>query len=72
MLLITTFCDFRQKNRRKIGVFPKYIKHSVVIKFLNNLALFRVKNANFFDEYFKNQNIVPDCFASMNVRKKKS
>jgi hypothetical protein len=36
--------------REKIGVFLK--KNNVLIKTLHNLALFRVKNANFFAEFF--------------------
>jgi hypothetical protein len=48
-VMITIFCDFCQflaKNWR----FSQ--KTNVMIKFLHTLALFRVKNANFFAEFF--------------------
>jgi hypothetical protein len=43
--MITIFGDFRLFFGEKIGVFLK--KNNVMIKFLHNLTLFRVKNAIF-------------------------
>jgi hypothetical protein len=59
--MITIFCDFRQFSEKKLAFFSKT---NVVIKILHNLALFEVKNANFFAEFFgekifKNHNIGP-------------
>jgi hypothetical protein len=47
--MITIFVRFFSNFRRKIGVFFKY---HVMIKFVQNLALFCVKNANFFAKFF--------------------
>jgi hypothetical protein len=57
-VMITIFANFRSE---KIGVLSKT---NVMIKFFHNLALFLVKNANFFHrffgrKYFKNHNIGP-------------
>jgi hypothetical protein len=48
-VMITIFCDFRQFSAKKMAFFSKT---NVMMKFLHNLALFRVKNANFFAEFF--------------------
>jgi hypothetical protein len=48
-VMITIFCDFYQFSAKKLAFFSKT---NVMIKFLHNLALFRVKNANFFAEFF--------------------
>jgi hypothetical protein len=48
-VMITIFYDFRQFSAEKIGVFSKT---NVMVKILHNLALFWVKNANFFAEFF--------------------
>jgi hypothetical protein len=47
--MITIFCDFRQFSAKKMAFFSKT---NVMIKFLNTLALFWVKNVNFFAEFF--------------------
>jgi hypothetical protein len=47
--MITIFCDFRQFLAKKLALFSK---NNAMIKNLHNLALFRVKNANFFAEIF--------------------
>jgi hypothetical protein len=47
--VITIFCDFRQFSAKKLAFFSKT---NVVIKILHNFALFGVKNANFFAEFF--------------------
>jgi hypothetical protein len=63
-VMITIFCDFLQFSAKKLAVFSKT---NVMIKILHNLALFWVKNANFFAEIF-GENIlkiitsVPDEF----------
>jgi hypothetical protein len=44
-VMITIFSDFRQFFAEKIGVF--FSKINVMIDFLQNLALFWVKNAIF-------------------------
>jgi hypothetical protein len=44
-VMITIFCDFRQFSAKKLAFFSKT---NVMIQFLHNLALFWVKNANFF------------------------
>jgi hypothetical protein len=44
-VMITNFCDFCQFSAKKTAFFSKT---EVVIKILHNLALFWVKNANFF------------------------
>jgi hypothetical protein len=59
--MITIFCDFRQFSAKKLAFFSKI---NVMIQILHNLALFWVKNANFFcwifwRKYFKNHNIGP-------------
>jgi hypothetical protein len=48
-VMITIFCDFWQFSAKKLAFFSKT---DVMIKFLHNLALFWVKNANFFAEFF--------------------
>jgi hypothetical protein len=48
-VMITIFCDFCQFSAKKLSFFSKT---NVVINILHNLALFRVKNANFFAEFF--------------------
>jgi hypothetical protein len=48
-VMITIFCDFRQFSAKKLAFFSKT---NVMIKILHNLALFWVKNANFFAEFF--------------------
>jgi hypothetical protein len=60
-VMITIFGDFRQFSAKKLAFFSKT---NVMIKFLHILALFWVKNANFFTEFigeniFKNHNIGP-------------
>jgi hypothetical protein len=45
-VMVTIFCDFSAK---KLAFFSKT---NVMIKFSHNLALFCVKNANFFAEFF--------------------
>jgi hypothetical protein len=47
--MITILCDFREFSAQKLAFFSKT---NVMIKFLHNLALFRVKDANFFAEFF--------------------
>jgi hypothetical protein len=59
--MITNFCDFGQFSAKKLAFFSKT---NVRIKFLHNLALFRVEMLNFFVEFFgenilKNHNIGP-------------
>jgi hypothetical protein len=61
VIMITIFCDFCQFSAKKLAFFSKT---NVMIKILHNLALFWVKNANFFADffrrkYFKNRNICP-------------
>jgi hypothetical protein len=60
-VMITIFCDFPQFSAKKMGVFLKYHWYE---QLFFNLALFRVKNANFFRKilrrkYSKNPNIGP-------------
>jgi hypothetical protein len=60
-VMITIFCDFRQFSAKKLAFFSK---PNVMIKFLHYLALFWVKNANYFakifgENIFKNHNIGP-------------
>jgi hypothetical protein len=43
--MITIFCDFRQK-------LAFFSKNNVLIKILDNLALFGVKKCQFFTEFF--------------------
>jgi hypothetical protein len=62
-VIITIFCDFSKFSAKKFAFFSKTY---VMIKILHNLALFWVKNANFFAEFFgenilKNHNIGPRC-----------
>jgi hypothetical protein len=47
--MITIFCDFSQFLAKKLALFSNT---NVMIKILHNLALFRVKNANFRAEIF--------------------
>jgi hypothetical protein len=47
--MITFFGDFRRFSAKKLAF---YSKTNVMIKILHNLALFGVKNANFFAEIF--------------------
>jgi hypothetical protein len=59
--MITIFCDFCQFSAKKLALISKT---NVMIKILHNFALFWVKNANFFAEFFgenkiKNHNIGP-------------
>jgi hypothetical protein len=60
-VMITIFCDFSQFLAKKLAFF---LNTNVMINFFQNLALFRVKNANFFAKFFwqkylKNHNIGP-------------
>jgi hypothetical protein len=48
--MLTILWDFQQFSVKKTGVF---LKTNVLIKFLHNLALFRVKNAIFDEIIFK-------------------
>jgi hypothetical protein len=48
-VMITIFGDFRQFSAKKMAFFSKT---NVMIKFLHNLALFWVKKAKFFAEFF--------------------
>jgi hypothetical protein len=48
-VMITILSDFRQFSPKKLAFFSQT---NVMIKILHNLALFRVKNANFFAEIF--------------------
>jgi hypothetical protein len=48
-VMITIFCDFYQFSAKKFAFFSKT---NVMIKILNNLALFWVKNANFVAIFF--------------------
>jgi Na+/melibiose symporter-like transporter len=48
-VMITIFCDFCQFWAKKLAFFSKT---NVMIKILHNLALFIVKNANFFASFF--------------------
>jgi hypothetical protein len=48
-VMITIFCDFRQFSPKKLAFFSKT---NVMIKILHSLALFWVKNVNFFAEFF--------------------
>jgi hypothetical protein len=48
-VMITIFCDFQQFSAKKLAFLSK---NNVMIQILHNLALFRVKNANFFAEFF--------------------
>jgi hypothetical protein len=47
--MITIICDFCQILAKKLVFFSK---NNVMIKILHNLALFGVKKANFFAEFF--------------------
>jgi hypothetical protein len=48
-VMITIFFDFWQFSTKKMAFF---LKTNVMINFFHNLALFRVKNAYFFAEFF--------------------
>jgi hypothetical protein len=48
-VMITIFCDFCTIFGKKIGVF---LKNQCYDHFFQNLALFWVKNANFFAKFF--------------------
>jgi hypothetical protein len=48
-IMITIFCDFSQFSAKKLAFFSKT---NIMIKILHNLALLRVKNANFFAIFF--------------------
>jgi hypothetical protein len=48
-VMITIFCDFCQFSAKKMAFFSKT---NVMINFFQNLALFRVKNANFSAKFF--------------------
>jgi hypothetical protein len=48
-VMITIFCDFCQFSAKKLAFFSRT---NVMIKILHNLALFWVKNANFFAKIF--------------------
>jgi hypothetical protein len=48
-VMITIFCDFWQFSAEKTAFFSKT---NVMINFFQNLALFCVKNANFFANFF--------------------
>jgi hypothetical protein len=48
-VMITIFCDFWQFSAKKMAFFSKT---KLMIKILHILALFWVKNANFFAELF--------------------
>jgi hypothetical protein len=48
-VMITISCDFRKFSAKKLAFFSKT---NGMIKILHNLALFRVKNGNFFAEIF--------------------
>jgi hypothetical protein len=59
-VMITIFCDFLQFSA-KLAFFSKT---NIRVNFFHNLALFRVKNANSFTDFFlrkylKNRNIGP-------------
>jgi hypothetical protein len=47
--MIPIFCDFQQFSAKKLAFFSKT---NVMIKILNNLALFWVKKRQFFAEFF--------------------
>jgi hypothetical protein len=55
-VMITIFCDFPQFSAKKLAFFSK---NNVKIKILHNLALFCVKNANFWRKYLKIITLVP-------------
>jgi hypothetical protein len=46
--MITIFCDFQKFSAKKLAFLSKT---NVMVKFFHNLALFRVKNANFSAEF---------------------
>jgi hypothetical protein len=48
-VMITIFCDFPQLSAKKMVFF---LNTNVVMNFFQNLALFLVKNANFFAKFF--------------------
>jgi ubiquitin-protein ligase E3 C len=47
--MITIFCDFSQFSAKKL---PFFLNTNVTIHFFLNLALFLVKNADFFANFF--------------------
>jgi hypothetical protein len=47
--MIAIFGDFLQLSAKKLAFFSKT---NVMIKILHNVALFGVKNANFFAKFF--------------------
>jgi hypothetical protein len=49
-VMITICCDFRQFSSKKLAFFSKT---NAVIKMLHILALFWLKNANFFRRFFR-------------------
>jgi hypothetical protein len=49
-VMITIFCDFSRNFRQKKLAF--FTNTNVIINFFQNLALFWVKNANFFAKFF--------------------
>jgi hypothetical protein len=49
-VLITIFCNFCQFSAKKSGVFSKT---NVMIKFLHDLASFRVKKTPFFANFLR-------------------
>jgi hypothetical protein len=48
-VVITIFGNFSQFSAKKLAFF---LNTNVMINFFHNLALFRVKNANFFAQFF--------------------
>jgi hypothetical protein len=48
-VMITIFYDFSQFSAKKLAFF---LNTNVMIKFFQNLALFLVKNDNFFAKFF--------------------
>jgi hypothetical protein len=48
-VMIKIFCDFWQFSAKKLAFFSKT---NVMIKILHKIALFLVKNANLFAEFF--------------------
>jgi hypothetical protein len=47
--MIAIFCDFPPFSAKKLAFF---LNTNVMINFFQNLALFWVKNANFFAKFF--------------------
>jgi hypothetical protein len=65
--MITIFCVFRQFSAKKMEFFSK--TNVMIIFFLQNYALFRVKNANFFVK-FLGENIFKKSITSVPAQKK--